>query len=237
MGPTAIRESDCSGDTLLTGERAPFPQAPFPTAANASFTSPNAVGLEASVRSCHVVGVILEKVYSQRKISTKLAQEIADDCKGWPKALDPSLNHNQAHSASPSRGIAILHVNLLHCHSLILLTRPFFLFLMKKKYTNPEDVSQRIHVSRMEKFAVACVVASNQTIALVQSARDSGYLSQRNPFVLYLGRLYLYALAAGGQAGVERAIEKYKDELVRDMKLMGCTKISDLNRDNLRFRR
>ena len=45
------------------------------------------------------------------------------------------------------------------------------------------------------------------------------------------------ALAAGGQAGVERAIEKYKSELVRDMKLMGCTKISDLNRDNLRFRR
>ena len=51
------------------------------------------------------------------------------------------------------------------------------------------------------------------------------------------GRLYLYALAAGGQAGVERAIEKYKTELVRDMKLMGCTKISDLNRSNLRFRR
>ncbi|KAK0125114.1 hypothetical protein ONS96_008980 [Cadophora gregata f. sp. sojae] len=183
--PTAIRESDCSGDTLLTGERAPFPQAPFPTAANASFTSPNAVGLEASVRSCHVIGVILEKVYSQRKISTKLAQEIADHCKGWPKALDPSLNHTQAHSASPSRGIAILHVNLLHFHSLILLTRPFFLFLMKKKYTAPEDAGQRIHVSRMEKFAIACVVASNQSIALVQSARDSGYLSQRNPFVLY----------------------------------------------------
>ena len=51
------------------------------------------------------------------------------------------------------------------------------------------------------------------------------------------GRLYLYALAAAGQAGVERALEKYKSELQRDMKLMGCTKISDLNRSNLRFRR
>ena len=38
-------------------------------------------------------------------------------------------------------------------------------------------------------------------------------------------------LAAAGQAGVERALEKYKAELVRDMKLMGCTKISDLNRE------
>ena len=51
------------------------------------------------------------------------------------------------------------------------------------------------------------------------------------------GRLYLYALAAAGQPGVERALELYKSELVRDMKLMGCTKISDLNRNNLRFRK
>ena len=50
------------------------------------------------------------------------------------------------------------------------------------------------------------------------------------------GRLYLYALAAAGQEGVERALNLYKTELVRDMKLMGCTRISDLNRNNLRFR-
>ncbi|SVC51174.1 uncharacterized protein METZ01_LOCUS304028, partial [marine metagenome] len=50
------------------------------------------------------------------------------------------------------------------------------------------------------------------------------------------GRLYLYALAAAGQAGVEKALGLYKTGLERDMKLMGCTKISDLNRDNLRFR-
>jgi len=53
---------------------------------------------------------------------------------------------------------------------------------------------------------------------------------------LALRRLYLYALAAAGQAGVERALGQYKTELERDMKLMGCTKISDLNRNNLRFR-
>ena len=49
------------------------------------------------------------------------------------------------------------------------------------------------------------------------------------------GRLYLYALAAAGQAGVERALGQYKAELERGMKLMGCTKISELNRKNLRF--
>ena len=49
------------------------------------------------------------------------------------------------------------------------------------------------------------------------------------------GRLYLYALAAGGQKGVEKSIQNLRNELLRDMKLMGCTKISQLNKKNIRF--
>jgi len=51
-----------------------------------------------------------------------------------------------------------------------------------------------------------------------------------------LGRYYLYPLAAAGQAGVERALGLMATEIERDMKLMGCTAISQLSRDNLRFR-
>jgi L-lactate dehydrogenase (cytochrome) len=51
-----------------------------------------------------------------------------------------------------------------------------------------------------------------------------------------LGRFYLYALAAAGQPGIERALTQLKAELMRDMRMMGAKKISDLNRDNLRFR-
>jgi L-lactate dehydrogenase (cytochrome) len=50
------------------------------------------------------------------------------------------------------------------------------------------------------------------------------------------GRLYLYALAAAGQSGVEKALSILHEELVRDMKLMGCKSINDLHRGNLRFR-
>ena len=50
------------------------------------------------------------------------------------------------------------------------------------------------------------------------------------------GRMYLFALAAAGQVGVERALEIYKTEIERNMKLMGCKKISDLSRSNLRHR-
>ncbi|MBO6511727.1 MAG: alpha-hydroxy-acid oxidizing protein, partial [Roseibium sp.] len=50
------------------------------------------------------------------------------------------------------------------------------------------------------------------------------------------GRLYLYALAAAGQAGVERALGNLRTEIERDMKLMGITSLDELSRDNLRFR-
>ena len=50
------------------------------------------------------------------------------------------------------------------------------------------------------------------------------------------GRLYLYALAAAGQVGVERILSLLQAEIERDMKLMGVTAVDQLNRDNLRFR-
>jgi len=50
------------------------------------------------------------------------------------------------------------------------------------------------------------------------------------------GRAYLYALAAAGQPGVERALGLLREELVRDMKLMGCRTVGELGRHNLRFR-
>ena len=50
------------------------------------------------------------------------------------------------------------------------------------------------------------------------------------------GRLYLYALAAAGQEGVERAIMLLKDEIERGMKLMGVTSVDQLTPDRLRWR-
>ncbi|QZD89838.1 alpha-hydroxy-acid oxidizing protein [Qipengyuania aurantiaca] len=50
------------------------------------------------------------------------------------------------------------------------------------------------------------------------------------------GRLYLYALAAAGQEGVERALTILKEEIERAMRLMGVTSVQQLNRERLRFR-
>jgi len=50
------------------------------------------------------------------------------------------------------------------------------------------------------------------------------------------GHMYLYALAAGGQAGVEKALGNLYSEVVRDMKLMGITRLDQLTRGHLRYR-
>ena len=50
------------------------------------------------------------------------------------------------------------------------------------------------------------------------------------------GRLYLYALAAAGQAGVERTLGNLRDEIERGMKLMGAKRITDLSNASLRWR-
>ncbi len=50
------------------------------------------------------------------------------------------------------------------------------------------------------------------------------------------GRLYLYALGAAGQGGVEKALGALRSEIERGMKLMGVTKLDQLTRENLRYR-
>lgn len=49
-----------------------------------------------------------------------------------------------------------------------------------------------------------------------------------------LGRYYLFPLAAAGRPGVERALQLMHDELVRNMKLLGCRSVDQLSRANLR---
>lgn len=51
-----------------------------------------------------------------------------------------------------------------------------------------------------------------------------------------VGRFYLYPLAAAGQTGVEQALGLMRAEIERGMKLMGCSSVGQLSRDNLRFR-
>lgn len=48
-----------------------------------------------------------------------------------------------------------------------------------------------------------------------------------------IGRPYLYALAAGGEAGVRRILSLLREELERDMALLGASSLNDITRQHV----
>jgi isopentenyl diphosphate isomerase/L-lactate dehydrogenase-like FMN-dependent dehydrogenase len=46
---------------------------------------------------------------------------------------------------------------------------------------------------------------------------------------VFIGRAYAYGLGAGGEAGVTRAIEILRMDLIRTLKLLGCPTVGELN--------
>ena len=51
-----------------------------------------------------------------------------------------------------------------------------------------------------------------------------------------IGRSYLYGLAAGGQAGVERALEILRSEILLDMTLLGTRNIAEITAEHVQHR-
>ena len=51
------------------------------------------------------------------------------------------------------------------------------------------------------------------------------------------GKAFLFSLSAGGQKGVEKLLQNMHDEIQRNMILMGCKNLKDLNYSRLIFRR
>lgn len=68
----------------------------------------------------------------------------------------------------------------------------------------------------------------------VLSGQDVLKALARGARACFIGKAYLYALAAGGEAGVRRALELIRDELRVSMALCGCTDATRVGRDLLR---
>ena len=51
------------------------------------------------------------------------------------------------------------------------------------------------------------------------------------------GKMFLFALSAGGQLGVERLLQNMHDEINRNIVLMGCKSLKELNSSKLIYRK
>lgn len=207
--PTAIAQEDCSGDALD-----PAPGSPDPSRGQLKDINS---GLEAGVRGCHFMTIVLKRIYQQRNVSTKVAREIGDLCKEWPKRLPRSLHWRQATPKDRRQAMAILHVNTLYCYSVLLFTRPFFTYLlsteMQRTYLGSDQVSRCPH-RKMEVYSEACTIAALHSIALVKNAYDGGYLPRQNPFIIF--SLFSAALVILSGKFVPRTTHAAADRFIED---------------------
>ncbi len=49
-----------------------------------------------------------------------------------------------------------------------------------------------------------------------------------------MGRHYLFGLGAGGEAGVDRALDILKTDIERDMRLLGCRNVGEVDSTRIR---
>ncbi|ERT00799.1 hypothetical protein HMPREF1624_02032 [Sporothrix schenckii ATCC 58251] len=108
----------------------------------------NNFGFDASVRSCRIIGIILKKMYVRRRVSSRATADIVRQCSVWAKEMTENLRWQRTVEAAAAldagkimrmpqaESIAILRTNLFYCHAVILLTRPFFLFLIQADRRN-----------------------------------------------------------------------------------------------------
>jgi L-lactate dehydrogenase (cytochrome) len=58
----------------------------------------------------------------------------------------------------------------------------------------------------------------------------------RGATAAFVGRAYLYALMAGGEHGVDRALSMFREGITRTMQLLGVTSVHELHRGHVRTR-
>lgn len=177
----------------------------------------SAAAMTASVESAHTIGETLDGIYLEHKVSVKVAQRLFEPCRRWPSHLARQLRWQNAHARDVHTATAIRNCNVLFSHSIVLLTRPFFLHSLhaEVRQTRPwihgSDVASR---RTIERFSDACIMASFHTVALVRTAYEGGYLPRLDPFSSYCLFTSGLIIAAnefawpGKHAGAHHSIEQ-----------------------------
>jgi L-lactate dehydrogenase (cytochrome) len=78
----------------------------------------------------------------------------------------------------------------------------------------------------MSVFIDGGVMSGSDVVASIALGADA----------VLIGRAYLYGLMAGGQAGVQRAVDILQQEIRTTMSLLGARSISELDPGSVRIR-
>ena len=94
--------------------------------------------------------------------------------------------------------------------------------LLAQQLNRKDDTAPHEQLSERE-FQVFLRLAKGETAGDIAKALAMGAKA------VLIGRAYAYGLGAGGQAGVARAIQILRADLVRALKLLGCPSVAELD--------
>jgi hypothetical protein len=157
--------------------------------------------LSASVRAAQILGTILQQIYRSRKVSLRVARNIAVRIHEWTQSLPEVLQWRPTPTPhdDPGKAMGQLHLWMTYFSTIILLTRPFLLLHVKKivsqqQGSKPANSSQALASSPAEnrvadnpelnKYSAASIRSAMHLIRAVQIIRVKGCLPRRNPFIM-----------------------------------------------------
>ncbi|CAH0049149.1 unnamed protein product [Clonostachys solani] len=200
--PSAISEENCSPSALI--------QPKVQDEHNANETT-HMESFNATVKSCQGMGMILREIYGRsRRVPIQVGKELFDECLHRVKAFSPRLSASRVFKEMllPDEGIAVLYTNLVELHCQLLLTRPYFLFLLfqtQREASKTPETTVRAS-SDLGMLSESCLAVAKRTLHLMHAAYMSSWLPRRNTFI------FNFLLAAGLVVHSNESFGLYRNE-------------------------
>ncbi|KAF4236675.1 hypothetical protein CNMCM6457_002045 [Aspergillus fumigatiaffinis] len=143
------------------------------------------------VALCRIFDRILTEVYMRQVVSINVAEMISNQHRAWVRNLPTFLSGQTERLSSKNLEsmLAAAHVFGAYYWSIILLTRPFFIFRVSQYVRSKSDPAigsndPRASASRIALFSDACVYSALRCLNIVDDLSRFGALPRRLPFLI-----------------------------------------------------
>jgi hypothetical protein len=141
----------------------------------------------AKVRLHLIVGHVVKLVYLKRSICDDVAESLSGELKLWWRSLPPC-----AALANHGTDPAVVQLHMTYLHAVTLLTRPFLQRVVEasvEESTRSDSCQCKRRTSnvkrKMLRYAKACVLVAERTVALAHRLRKSGTLHRNDATLIY----------------------------------------------------
>lgn len=164
-----------------------------------------------------ILGDICRQVYRPRTISSEAASGLARRLQQWSDNLPPEMS---VHSLLQDKAVphydryVLQRLHLAHLNAVILLTRPFFLYVVATAAASETPVENHAR-GTAQRLAQACVLSASRSVEIVQALFVDNARPLRPPFMIYF--MFL--------AGLVLLLDAYHDKSLLLNPTIGSVKI------------